>query len=309
MRSKTLEYLNFFEKTLNLPGIAWWLIDYREDDSCFYCNQNMCDFFYLDSDLEKHSISETCPIAGDYNKQVQEADELIAKQIISEYTQMLDGKADAYNNRFPFFCIKTQKTHYFSSRAKVLEKDKNGKPEIIYGIIEDISAEMEKTKLLEKLSERDPLTELYNRLSLDKFLYHNVQRFKRQQPPFSVLFIDIDDFKEINDTFGHQVGDQVLQDSAKVILSTIREVDIAGRWGGEEFMVICEETNREQARELATRLHNSIKENNIAKVFDITISIGCSEFLEDDTLPGFIHRVDKAMYQSKTSGKNQTTIF
>ena len=85
MRLETKEYIKTFEKILNLPGVAWWVIDYHEDPSAFYCNHTMCEFFCLDDNLKKHNIDNTCPIAGGFSQQVKEADESIAMQIKNDY--------------------------------------------------------------------------------------------------------------------------------------------------------------------------------------------------------------------------------
>ena len=309
MEKKLQFYIGFFNKTLNLPGIAWWVIDFEEDPNHFYCNENMVKSFYLDPELEKHSIELTCPITGDYNKQIAEADQEIAEKIFSDYNLMIEGKKETYNNRFPFYCRETQKTHYFSNRAKVLEACPNGTPRIIYGIIEDVTIETKKTAALERLSERDPLTGLYNRIKLDDFIYREIERFKRHQTPLSVLFIDLDDFKEVNDTYGHQSGDLILIQMADIFEKLTRDNDIVGRWGGEEFMIICPHTSISRAKTVSENMLVAVEEHDFKRPPKISISIGLTEFETTDSLEQFIKRADLALYESKNNGKGQVTIL
>lgn len=308
MRAKLEHYHQFLSQTLDLPGIAWWIIDFEEDADSFYCNDTMARFFDLDPELEKHSIDTSCPIAGDYNKKIKEADQAIAQKIFADYQALLDGENDYYDNRFPYFIAEAHKTHYFNSRAKVLSKDEQGKVEIIYGIIEDITSEVEKTKALESLSERDPLTGLFNRLKLDKCLYQEVYRYKRHQTPVSILFLDIDNFKDINDVFGHPVGDHVLIEVAKILLDDTRKTDFVGRWGGEEFLIICPHTDLKQAEEVAEKIRDKIETADTFNIPSVTASIGITEFTAEDSLTGFINRADKALYKSKSQGKNQVSV-
>lgn len=304
MRKTTEQYFNLFHKTLDLPGVAWWVIDFKEDAKHFYCNDKMTQFFELDPKLSKHSIQQTCPITGDYNKQIAEEDQGIAKQIFDEYDSMLIGDLDFYDNCFPFFCKKTNKTLYFNNRAKVLETNAKNKPEIIYGIIEDITTEKEKTIALEFLSQKDPLTKLYNRLKIDQCLYEEVYRFKQHTIPVSIIFLDIDNFKDINDTFGHFQGDEVLVEIAEILKSNTCETDLISRWGGDEFLIICTDTNLKQTINIAKKLREKIETSDRFKIPTVTVSIGVTEFNKDDNLDSFLKRADKALYSSKAKGRN-----
>uniref|UniRef100_UPI004048D985 diguanylate cyclase n=1 Tax=Aliarcobacter sp. TaxID=2321116 RepID=UPI004048D985 len=168
-----------------------------------------------------------------------------------------------------------------------------------------ISENITDKKRIEELSVTDKLTGLSNRLKLDEIMITRVAQYKRHNMPFSIILIDIDDFKKVNDTFGHDVGDYVLKEIAKILKEYSRITDTVGRWGGEEFVVICENTNLEQAKILAENLRKIISSKNFEKVGTKTISLGIAEFQETDSVNSIFKRADKSLYNAKTSGKNK----
>ncbi len=156
MRQIIKEYMQSFNKTLNLPGISWWIIDYKVDSNIFYCNETMEEIFSLDSNLKGHSVSETCPIAGDYNNNIKitSNDAHIAKKIFDDYDKLITLENEDYYNIFPYHNKILDKIMHFSSRALVLEKTSNGDVSVLYGIIEDItSLEEQKVELQNALKE------------------------------------------------------------------------------------------------------------------------------------------------------------
>jgi len=169
-----------------------------------------------------------------------------------------------------------------------------------------------KNKELLKLSITDKLTGLYNRLKLDNVLQENMDRALRYNTIFSVIIIDIDFFKSINDAFGHQIGDDVLKESAKILKNNIRKVDILGRWGGEEFLIICPQTPLSGAKVLALELNKIIKNYQFtAYAKSVTISIGCASYNPKFTLTynEIISNADKALYVAKENGRDRVEVF
>ncbi|RBQ26644.1 MULTISPECIES: GGDEF domain-containing protein [Arcobacteraceae] len=168
-----------------------------------------------------------------------------------------------------------------------------------------------KNKELLTLSITDKLTGLYNRVKLDKVLQENIDRALRYNTIFSIILIDIDFFKKINDNFGHQVGDDVLKEVAEILKNSIRNVDILGRWGGEEFLIICPETPLTGARELALKLNKAIKEYKFSTYPNsVTMSIGCSSYKQGVlTYDEIISNADKALYVAKAGGRDRVEIF
>ena len=163
-------------------------------------------------------------------------------------------------------------------------------------------------KRIEKLSITDSLTGLFNRLRLDDALSNETMRATRYGTSLSILLFDIDYFKKINDTFGHQVGDVTLIMVAEIITSRTREVDIAGRWGGEEFVVICPQTGIKGAAELAEELRIAVGSQEFGDVGEVTCSFGVVEYNRGENIEDMLLRVDTALYQAKKEGRNRVVV-
>lgn len=167
-------------------------------------------------------------------------------------------------------------------------------------------------EVLEKtlLSYFDPLTQIKNRKGFDEEIAKQLESYKRYKHPFIIIMFDIDNFKNINDTYGHKVGDIVLIDIAKLITSHIRnDVDFMFRVGGEEFILLCSNTQLESGKKVAEKIRHEVEENlNSIEDKKITISIGLTQAQKDDTIDSIYKRVDKLLYHSKNNGKNQVTF-
>jgi len=158
---------------------------------------------------------------------------------------------------------------------------------------------------LEHLSSTDPLTQVTNRIALDKALYNEKYRFERYASPCAVILLDIDHFKAVNDSYGHMLGDRVLIAIAEILTSSTRESDLVGRWGGEEFMVICTNTDLKGARVLAELIRKRIDEQTFEEVGHLTASFGVSEFIHGATIESIINHADQALYRAKGAGRNR----
>jgi len=158
---------------------------------------------------------------------------------------------------------------------------------------------------LERLSVTDQLTGVANRRRLDDMLAREINRFVRYGRPLSVLLLDVDHFKAINDAFGHSVGDIVLMEIARMIAEGVRQTDMPGRWGGEEFLIICPETDITGAIALAELLRNRIAEHIFPEAGNVTISSGVATLTNGESSKDFLRRVDQALYQAKDGGRNQ----
>lgn len=157
---------------------------------------------------------------------------------------------------------------------------------------------------LEELSITDPLTSIYNRRKFNKLLASEVERSKRYQTNLSIIMCDIDHFKKINDTYGHDVGDKALQVFSEKINKNIREIDMFARWGGEEFMILMPNVSIDDACSVAEKLRKVITSTEVKKLDSITASFGVTDLHEDETAESFIKRVDLAMYKAKNNGRN-----
>lgn len=163
----------------------------------------------------------------------------------------------------------------------------------------------EKTAELEHLAITDRLTGLANRRKLDLVLQSELSRSHRYGYPVTVILMDIDHFKMINDKFGHQAGDEVLQYVAKTIRKNVREVDTPGRWGGEEFLIICPETNLREAAHVAGKLQKQLKNSEASQVTTITSSFGVAELGANENETDLIRKVDNALYKAKENGRDR----
>ncbi|MCM5556881.1 bacteriohemerythrin [Pleomorphomonas sp. JP5] len=165
----------------------------------------------------------------------------------------------------------------------------------------------QRTRELERLVNSDPLTGLLNRRAFDERLDLEIQRAQRYDRPLSLLFIDIDHFKEVNDRYGHVVGDEVLRAVATVLKNGLRATDAACRYGGEEFAVILVETDRLEARSIAERIRVAAESNRIDQLDkSATISVGISVLSSKDMAVDLIQRADDSMYVAKKNGRNQS---
>jgi len=154
----------------------------------------------------------------------------------------------------------------------------------------------------------DKLTQLYNRRAFERNIREEADRFFRYKNPFSLIILDVDDFKNLNDSYGHQIGDRALIGIARQLKSNVRKTDSVYRFGGEEFAVILPNTQIPQAGLAAEKIRVSVQETAFTRHkvdVGITLSGGISQIREGDTLEEFILRADKALYLAKQKGKNQ----
>ncbi len=162
---------------------------------------------------------------------------------------------------------------------------------------------------LAQLSSTDSLTGLLNRRSFSSRIINEHERGNRYGSTYSVIAADLDNFKQINDTFGHHIGDEVLKSVSHLISQSLRKVDAAARWGGEEFMVLLPETVQQAALVTAERIRTRIEEFEFRKAGTVTVSMGVSERAGEDTSTEQVfQRADAALYRSKALGKNRTSV-
>lgn len=160
-------------------------------------------------------------------------------------------------------------------------------------------------KKLERLSVTDKLTGLFNRLKLDEVFESEVQRAIRFEQIFSVIILDMDEFKRVNDSYGHQTGDLVLVAVARLLEANVRVTDIVGRWGGEEFVVICPHTEQAGALALAEDLCKIFRDYDFPVVHRKTASFGVSTYRPGDQVKDLVARADAAMYEAKRKGRDR----
>jgi diguanylate cyclase (GGDEF)-like protein len=167
----------------------------------------------------------------------------------------------------------------------------------------------EKNRQLEVLAVTDGLTGLYNRKKLDDILIDQFERFRRHRRPFALLMLDLDNFKSINDNYGHVAGDEVLKTVAATLRQSVRAIDYVARYGGEEFVVVLVETTLGAALEVAERIRANVEGPRVnagSKAISITVSLGVTHSREgDDDSEKMLFRADHALYEAKRAGRNQ----
>lgn len=172
---------------------------------------------------------------------------------------------------------------------------------------------LKRTKTFEQMAFRDPLTGVYNRRYFDHQIQVELQRVARYPGTISMVFIDIDRFKSINDTYGHPIGDLVLQGLAYLLQANLRATDLIARFGGEEFVVVLPGTSAADAKKTIEGIlrltHQGPVAQNEGQSFHITFSAGVSEWRPDLTLSEWIRRADDAMYEAKQNGRNRVMLY
>ena len=164
---------------------------------------------------------------------------------------------------------------------------------------------VEKNRLLEVLAVTDKLTGLYNRRKLDEALEEEVARARRYEFDLSIIMLDIDHFKHVNDNYGHGAGDAVLVAMADLLRQHTRDTDALGRLGGEEFLVVCPHTSAEECLVLATALREAIAAYHFRGIGAVTSSLGVASLHPDDTADTLLARADAALYRAKHAGRNR----
>ena len=160
---------------------------------------------------------------------------------------------------------------------------------------------------LEIRANYDSLTKLLNRHSFID-IYNNLSQ-NPENFPMAIMILDVDNFKKINDTYGHNVGDVVLKNLAQLLKQNVRGTDVVARWGGEEFIILTPKTDLKGAISLAEKIRQAIEKYNFPEVKHVTVSIGVAEVLPYEDLVNVIKKADKALYEAKKKGKNRVEVY
>lgn len=154
----------------------------------------------------------------------------------------------------------------------------------------------------------DDMTKIYNRRYMNDILEAECERVKRTGAVFSLILLDIDDFKKVNDSYGHQTGDKVLIRFSQMLQDTTRKLDVLSRWGGEEFLILCRDTDKEGAKILAQKLMDKMQSFKCDLVDGVTASMGVVSTDKEQNTDVLFNRVDNALYEAKSQGKNRYVI-
>lgn len=237
-----------------------------------------------------------------YNKSVKEIYGLEMDSIIKPYfIKAFNGEVCNYEMNFGDVIFET-----------ILSPvEKNGEIIEIAGSSIDITEKKKYQKKIEEMNLElkkaimtDSLTKLYNRRKFDEILSEQLSLANKQRVPFVIIIGDIDNFKRINDEFGHLTGDKVLIELSNLLKQNIPTSGFLARWGGEEFSILLQETNIQDSQKFIELLLKKINKNNFTNSIKLTMSFGISSYKEHDDILTIINRADKALYKSKNNGKN-----
>lgn len=180
-------------------------------------------------------------------------------------------------------------------------------------VIRDISENKKTEDELLRLASTDPLTGAFNRREFTALADQESQRANRYNHPLSIMMLDLDHFKKLNDTYGHAAGDKALQRFTTLCCNALRTVDIFGRWGGEEFVALLPETDAEGAAIIAERLRKLVSQSILVyndQKIQLTTSIGIAQYRSGElTVEGPLSRADSAVYDAKKAGRNQISVY
>jgi two-component system cell cycle response regulator len=224
-----------------------------------------------------------------------------SKNSTTDKVQGLESGADDYLSK-PYEEVELNARVYAALRTKRLQDDLKQKNEEMKDMLARVEA----------LSITDPLTGLFNRRRFEDILETEFKKALRYQTPLSCLMIDIDLFKTVNDTFGHAAGDVVIRETAQIITKSIRNVDTACRWGGEEFVVLAPMTTKAFAIQPARRIWKTVSDRAFSALGDckITVSIGIADVSGSgiDATDKLIQAADMALYEAKKNGRNRIEV-
>ncbi len=188
---------------------------------------------------------------------------------------------------------------------KLAEQEK-GEQKRLRAVVKEKTEKLKKANSkLEQTSITDRLTQVNNRTGLDRYIEKEIGRFKRYKHPLAIILLDIDHFKQVNDVHGHQAGDSVLVAFAQILMKRVRETDFVGRWGGEEFLIVCPDTDLKDAKNLAESIRKTVEKHDFENVGKVTSSFGVTVFNEGETKESATERVDQNLYQAKETGRNK----
>lgn len=293
-------------------------------DSAQICETLNTGLIVLDRDLRVRMWNRWMCINSGIEKQ-----EILGKPIVEFYPELDDPKFSRFvKSVFSFgnYAFFSQKLHQYLLPMKnphasagylpLMQqnctagpiRNEQGEIHSIFISIQDVTDYVAYEHRLIELSKIDYLTRLYNRSHLQKRLAEEIERARRYGTPLSIFMIDVDYFKNINDSRGHLCGDQAMRELAVLLQRVLRSMDIIGRYGGEEFCCVLPQTEASSACLLAERLREAVEENEIEygdSTFSITISLGVAELNADvDTLEKLIKAADDALYRAKRAGRN-----
>ncbi|MBL1243340.1 MAG: diguanylate cyclase [Sulfurimonas sp.] len=209
-----------------------------------------------------------------------------------------------------FVNAKKNGEHYHEDQIiSPILNEESGEIEYFVSTSKDVTEHVQMQEKMKVLATTDLLTGIKNRYSMNQHITNEMNRIKRYGSSFALMMLDIDFFKKVNDTYGHDVGDYILKEFSTIVEKTIRDTDVFARWGGEEFLVLAPGENTKGAKALAEKIRKNVYEYDFNTVGNITISIGlsvCNSFSDKEKL---LKNIDDALYEAKENGRNRVVFY
>ena len=297
------------EKDLQEKNHRIWYALYEASDGMWEWDMTN-DSVFFSPQLKKmlgYGPNEMEPVVETWSENVHPEDIERVFQIRMDH---INGSRESYDAEYR---LRNRNGHYLwvHDRGKICERDQNGNPTHMVGMVQNITDRKKLQCQLEELAANDVLTELPNRRKGEELAKQQLALSQRTENPLSIVVVDLDHFKSVNDMFGHQKGDEVLQFSAQLLKSSIRESDIVYRWGGEEFIIVLPATNIEQAQKVTDQIHRVFANANWEhlEIPPLTLSVGIAVYPHHGkSFDSLLKEADAAVYAAKEKGRNQTYI-
>ena len=200
-------------------------------------------------------------------------------------------------------------TLYYEDQTISPILDKDGQITYFVATSKDVSTQIKLEEKLKLMATTDALTGIYNRYKMNEEIDFEIKKARRYNKGFALIMFDIDFFKTVNDTYGHDIGDKVLEEIAQIVGSGIRQTDTFARWGGEEFMILARNSDSDTAILLAEKIRKKVENFLFADGIEITISLGIAIYTKNKTKETLLKEADEALYQAKALGRNKTVLF
>ena len=271
------------------------MISALKDDHLILANPKACELFNIDKDNMKQFRTEQYYVDSNvHNELIQR----LSDTPVVENFQALLRKANS------------NETFWLEISARIIDYDNEV---ALYSSFKDITEQKKRERDLFAKAVLDPLTGCYNRRQFQELATRQIRAASRYKTPFCIIMMDIDHFKNVNDTYGHAFGDEVLKTLARVCKATVRDTDIFARYGGEEFICMFTETDISQGKLVAERVRANIEKTTVRQpsgdAFNFTVSIGIADSTASGELDGLIKCADSALYAAKENGRNQVRVY
>ena len=271
------------------------MISALKDDHLLVANEKACDLFNIDKNNVKQFRTEEYYVDANVHSELLQR---LSETPVVENFQALLRKANS------------DETFWLEISARVIDYENEV---ALYSAFKDITEQKKRERDLFAKAVLDPLTGCYNRRQFQELAAREIRSSARYNTSFCVIMMDIDHFKNVNDTYGHAFGDEVLKTLARVCKATIRNTDIFARYGGEEFICMLTQTDLTQGKLVAERIRSNIEKTTVrqpsGEAFNFSVSIGITDSLSSTELEGLIKCADSALYEAKENGRNQVRVY